>query len=141
MTQRDDFSPQSPVSLDEAASVLLRGLVKVGTLRRAADRGELATERLGRAIVTTPADIEAWRKLCRDRQKALAYGSDRREPKETNAAPPSGSSSTESIRKAQAAALATAQKLKDGLRTTSPKNTPQKGSTVVPLPQSRSQTS
>jgi hypothetical protein len=123
VSQVEELTPFSPLSLDEAASVLLRGLVKVGTLRRAAERGELATERLGRAIVTTPADIEAWRQLCRDRQKALASGSGRREPMAASAAPPSGSSSTESIKKAQAAALATARKLKDGLRTTSPKNT------------------
>jgi len=39
----------------------LRGLVKPATLRAAADRGELIIEKLGRRVVTTPANINEWR--------------------------------------------------------------------------------
>ena len=54
-----------PITLAEAAEVLLRGLVTASTLRAAADRGELQTERLGRRVVTTSAHIKDWRRRCR----------------------------------------------------------------------------
>ena len=62
---RPDLSPDSPISLDEAAEICLRGLVTASTLRAAADRGELAIERLGRRIVTTClfAQVSAIRKF------------------------------------------------------------------------------
>lgn len=62
-----------PMSLSEAADVLLRGLVTKSTLRAAAARGELATERLGRRIVTTPAYIEAWRAKCREQAEGRTF--------------------------------------------------------------------
>ncbi len=52
------------MTLAEAATVLIRGLVTASTLRAAADRGELQTERLGRRVVTTPAHIKDWRRRC-----------------------------------------------------------------------------
>lgn len=64
-----ELSPQSPLSLEDAAKLLLNGLVKASTLRAAAARGELEIERLGRRIVTTPAYVEAWRKRCREKQE------------------------------------------------------------------------
>ncbi len=48
----EDISPDSPISLDEAAAICLRGLVSASTLRAAAERGELTIERLGRRITT-----------------------------------------------------------------------------------------
>jgi hypothetical protein len=115
-----ELSPQSPLSLEEAAELCLRGLVKASTLRAAAERGELATERLGRRIVTTPADIEAWRMKCRDRERERACISG---PRAEQPAPPSGSSETEASRLALDAAKATARALKSGSPTTSLKNT------------------
>lgn len=115
-----DLLPQSPLSLDEAADVLLRGLVKASTLRAAAERGELAVERLGRRIVTTPADIEAWRRGCRDRARALGSICGKPDGRQT---PPIGSSETVEARLALDAALATARALKGGSPTTSPQNT------------------
>lgn len=70
MSERPEFLPDTPLSLKEAAEMLLRGLVKASTFRAAADRGELTMERLGRRIVTTPASIEACRERCRDQAKA-----------------------------------------------------------------------
>lgn len=70
-----DLSPDSPLSLDDAAKILLRGLVKASTLRAAASRGELEIERLGRRIVTTPAFVDAWRNRCREKQEDRTYSS------------------------------------------------------------------
>lgn len=114
------LSPHIPMSLDEAASLLLRGLVKASTLRAAADRGELAVERLGRRIVTTPADIAAWREKCRDHQKGLASTSSRPDGQQTLR---NGSLETDEQKLALDAAKATALALKSGLRNTSPRNT------------------
>lgn len=135
------LSPQSPLSLDEAAETLLRGLVKASTLRAAAERGELATERLGRRIVTTPADIEAWRMRCREQQRERACISGQRGIGETGASrrPPAGSSETGGMKLAQAAALAKAKKLKDASPPTSPANTRQTAASVHYL-KSKSQT-
>lgn len=130
-----NISPDSPISLDEAAEICLRGLVKASTLRAAADRGELAIERLGRRLVTTPADVEAWRKLCRDRQKERACGSGPHQ----SASQAHGSSETDDFGRAQAAAQMRVEKLKNSLKNTSPQSTTQPKAVVVSLT-SRSQT-
>lgn len=114
------LSTNAPLSLDEAARVLLRGLVKASTLRAAIGRGELQAEFTGKRYITTPADIEAWRKLCRDRARERGCISGAQgEPQ----AQPNGSSETEQSRLALDAAKAIAKALKGGSRTTSPKNT------------------
>jgi hypothetical protein len=59
-----------PLTLDEAARVLLRGTVGAATLYAAARRRELTTERLGRRIVTTPAAVREWRRKCRAQAEA-----------------------------------------------------------------------
>lgn len=122
-----EFLPTSPLSLDEAASLLLRGLVKASTLRAAADRGELAVERLGRRIVTTPADIEAWRKNCRGqaRERACISGQPAGRPAQSN-----GSSETDEVRLGLDAALATARALKNSSRNTSHRNTERPAASV-----------
>jgi len=51
--------------LDEAAKICMRGLVKASTLRAAAARGDLVVEKIGKRLITTPANIEAWRERCR----------------------------------------------------------------------------
>ncbi len=119
VTGAGELSPLSPLSLDEAAAVLLRGLVKASTLRAAADRGELTVERLGRRIVTTPAAIEAWRERCRDQPKARDCISGRRG---APAVSPNGLSETDEAKLALAAAMATAEALSKGSLPISPKN-------------------
>ena len=69
MPERPDIGPNDPISPREAAEILLGGLVTNSTLRATAERGELATERLGHRIVTTRAYIEAWRERCRVKAK------------------------------------------------------------------------
>jgi hypothetical protein len=127
-----DLSPESPLSLQEAAEICLRGLVKASTLRAAAMRGELVVERLGRRIVVTPAAIDAWREKCRDREKARASTCARSVAisSESLSSPRDGSSSIEEKKSARDALLATARKLKDGSLTTSPKNAPSRAASV-----------
>lgn len=126
-----EFDPDTPFSLDEAAEVLLRGLVKASTLRAAAERGELAIERLGRRIIVTPAAIDAWRDLCRDREKARAFIC---APQSAKPAPSSlprdGSSATTDVILARDSALKTIEKLKSDLRITSRKSTSRRAASV-----------
>lgn len=126
-----DFSPDSPLSLDEAASILLRGLVKAATLRAAAANGDLAVERLGRRIIVTPAAIDAWRELCRDREKARASICGRQSERPAPSfLPPDGSSATADVILARDSALKTIEKLKSDLRATSPKSTNRRAASV-----------
>ena len=55
----------APMTLDEAARLLLRGAVSAATLRVAIGRRDLTCERIGRRVMVTPADVRAWRKRCR----------------------------------------------------------------------------
>ena len=55
----------APMTLDEAARLLLRGAVSAATLRAAIGRRDLTCERIGRRVMVTPADVRAWRKRCR----------------------------------------------------------------------------
>lgn len=63
-----ELAPNDPITFAEAAEILLRRLVKASTLRAAADRGELRTERLGRRRVTTPAAVLEWRETRQERR-------------------------------------------------------------------------
>lgn len=51
----------APLSFEEAARILLRGVVTASTLRAAWERRELTAERLGRRVVTTPRAVREWR--------------------------------------------------------------------------------
>ena len=62
----------------QAAETPPRGLVTASTLRSAAARGMLETERLGRRIVTTPKAIAAWRKKSRAPPRAPTLSQDAR---------------------------------------------------------------
>jgi hypothetical protein len=119
--------PDAPLSLQEAAQTILRGLVTASTLRAAADRGELAVERLGRRIVVTPRAISEWRELCRVAVKAQGYISN--QPAET-AKRHCGLSETEEDQSAQDAALAIARMLKEGSRNISAENTSPRAASV-----------
>lgn len=109
----------TPLSLREAAETLLRGLVTASTLKAAAERGELAVERLGRRIVVTPKAIADWRELCRAPVKAPGYTSN--QPAE-KARSRSGLYETDEDQSAQDAALAIARMLKEGSRNISGEN-------------------
>lgn len=111
MSEHLEFAPDTPLSLKEAADVLLRGLVKASTLRAAADRGELEVERLGRRIVTTPADVLAWRKSCRTKAESHTSISNAGKTAKRSVA-----SVTGDREQALAAALRTAKALKEGSR-------------------------
>jgi hypothetical protein len=113
------LSPDSPISLQEAAEICLRGLVKVATLRVAVERGELMVERLGRRVITTPAAVDEWRSRCRVKPKAQDSTSCQNEGRETDGY---GSSEMDRRKLAQAAALATARALKNGSLTISQPN-------------------
>jgi hypothetical protein len=132
--QEVSLPDDAPVSLDEAARICLRGVVKASTLRAAAERGELAVERLGRRIVTTPADVNAWREMCRDRERArtCAFG-----PRDTGTGsstkPPAGSSKTDDGSLAQEAALMALRRLREPCATTSPRSTRRKGENVISI--------
>lgn len=116
---RDEISPDSPISLNEAAAICLRGLVSASTLRAAAERGELTIERLGRRIVTTPADIDAWRSKCR-KEKAQGSTCDQRGRTLTDQyeATPLGLSEMAGSLSPRDAALIRARKLKESFKNT-----------------------
>lgn len=61
---RTDWNDDSPFTLREAAATLLNGVVKASPLRAAINRGELASEKLGRVFVVTPRYIREWRERC-----------------------------------------------------------------------------
>ncbi len=128
------FAPDDPLTLKEAAEVLLRGIVKESTLRAAAKRGDLVVERLGRATVTTPAAIQAWRNSCRDPAKAHDSGCGQRAGKKIESAPQRGSSKTDNFQSAQAAARLTVKALKEHSKTISPESTASREmAPVIPL--------
>ena len=56
-----------PITLTEA-SELLRGVVTVSALRAEVKRGNLAVERIGKNLFTTPAAIRDMREKCRVNQ-------------------------------------------------------------------------
>lgn len=122
-----NLAPDQPISLNEAAEICLRGLVKVATLRAAVERGELMVERLGRRVLTTPAAVNEWRQRCRVNPKAQDYTSCQSDAMERD---DFGSSEMERRKLAQAAALATARALKSGLLNTSHQNTSQSAEIV-----------
>lgn len=59
-----DVCEATPMRLDEAARVLLHGLVTKSTLRAAINRGDLIAERIGRILVVTPRAVLDWRRKC-----------------------------------------------------------------------------
>lgn len=68
----EPIDEDAPMTLAEAAQTVLRGVVKVATLRAAVERGDLTIERLGRVHVVTPRAIRDWRERCRAPAKAPA---------------------------------------------------------------------
>jgi hypothetical protein len=54
-----------PITLTEASRVVLRGVVSVSALRSEIRRGNLAVEKIGKNLFTTPAAIREMREKCR----------------------------------------------------------------------------
>lgn len=73
MSDTDDIKPNAPISLEEAAGRILRGVVTPRFLRDAIRTGELKGYKLGRSIYTTPADVRAWmeRRECKASSSSL----------------------------------------------------------------------
>lgn len=131
----DDINMDAPISLQEAAEVLLRGLVRPATLRAAADRGELNVYKIGKRIITTRSDIEDWWKQCRVNPKV--QGSTYSQNSKTSqdiSDNQSGLSETEAARLSRDAALARVKKLKENSQTISQPNTSQPAASVHYLP-------
>lgn len=60
-----DLLDTDPITLTEASKVLLRGIVSVSALRAEIRRGNLAVERIGKNLYTTPEAIREMRIKCR----------------------------------------------------------------------------
>lgn len=126
-----DLLDDDPITLTEASEVVLRGAVTVSTLRAEVRRGNLSVERIGKNLFTTPAYIKEMRERCRVQPSRPDSTSEKTE------ANPSGSSATATATDELAALRATAQALKNGSLTTSPKSTrrgPQKAASPIPFP-------
>ncbi|WP_298958445.1 helix-turn-helix domain-containing protein [uncultured Roseibium sp.] len=125
MTDAARLADDDPVTLKEACTLFLRGVVQPDTLREAIKAGKLSAERIGRGYCVTRADIREWRERCRVNAKDQGFGCNPQGPA-VKAAPPkrqSGSSGTEVVNIPLAAARISLQKLKEDSRTTSRKNT------------------
>lgn len=115
LPERDLIPQDMPLTLEEAATTLLRGLVKPATLRRAISRGELSYATLGRRIVVYADDIMEWQRACRvEARKAPGSGfnlnAEKPVPPESSARS-GASSTTEDTSEALAALRVTAAKL------------------------------
>src|SRR5450631_1237197 len=116
---RDQVGPDDPLRLDVAAALSYPdGSMTASGLRKEAGRGRLVIERTAGKDYTTLGNIKRMRELCQQppRGRACGYGG----ADETSAAgsptAPSGSSSTEAIRRAQSAAATIVEELKGNSR-------------------------
>lgn len=119
------FDDDAPMTLAEAAQTVLRGVVKVATLRAAVERGELTIERLGRVHVVTPRAIRDWRERCRAPAKAPASM--------PIASEDSGSFETDLRSVEQAALLQTVAELTRPCKPTSRPSSTSPSAAIVPL--------
>lgn len=126
---RSDLLDSDPITLTEASKVVLRGVISVSALRAEIRRGNLAVERIGKNLYTTPAAIREMRDKCRVKPPRLASTSDRTtEP---------GSSGTRDTANELAALNASVTALRSGSLSISRKNTlrgQQSGGVPVPFP-------
>jgi hypothetical protein len=131
----EDLDDTSPITLAEASELVLRGKVTVSTLRAEIRRGNLAVERIGKNLFTTPADIREMRKRCRvqpSRPDSIS---------EKTATATSGSSATKTATDELGALKATVQALKNGSLNTLRKSTPRgrpEAASLVPFPSPKS---
>jgi hypothetical protein len=129
---RADLIDTDPITLSEASD-LLRGIVSVSALRAEVKRGNLAVERIGKNLFTTPAAIREMREKCRVKPNHPASIS------APTTAP--GSSATVDTANEQVALKGIVQALRSGSLTTSRKNTRrdrQSAANLVQFPSGRS---
>jgi hypothetical protein len=112
-----DLRDDDPITLAEASELVLRGAVTVSTLRAEVRRGNLAVERIGKNLFTTPAYIREMRARCRVQKSRPDSISER------TRASASGSSGTAAATDELAVLKATVSALKSGSLNTSPKST------------------
>ena len=130
-----EIGDTTPLRLDVAARVAFPdGGMSASSLRREAERGNLAIERVAGKDFTTLADIRDMRAKCRVKARGPDYGCESSAPEpEVAPEPPSGSSRTEPGKLALDAAKATALRLKQGWPPISTPNTPRPGVNVISL--------
>lgn len=139
-----DVAADTPLRLDVAAALKFPdGSMTARGLRREIARGRLAFARVAGKDYTTLRDLDEMVKLCRHERKARDCGHDPQDATSESASPipPSGSSSTEDISKAHAAASMIVQALKKNSGATSPKSisSARRKGNVIPI-KSRSPT-
>src|ERR1700757_4842242 len=112
----DQVTPDTPLRLGVAAAIAFPdGSMTVAGLRREAARGRLIIERIAGKDYTTLAEIERMRELCRQSPKDQGSGSAKHAATgpDGSPTPPSTSSETVNIKRAQAAATMTVSALKE----------------------------
>ena len=130
---------KAPLRLSVAAGIAFPdGSMGASGLRKERDAGRLQTELIAGKEYVTLAAIAAMRELCRGRRKGRARSGvpKAQGPAESYVAERAGSSAMEQPSLALAAALATANTLKNGSPNTSPRNTnpPASGAVTRLLP-------
>jgi hypothetical protein len=132
----DEIALDTPLRLATAAALAFPdGSMTASGLRREAERGRLAIERIAGKDFTTLAAIAEMRELGRQNPKDRVSGSAKPGAARAGEQPtrPSGSSSTENIRRARAAAAMTVSALKESLSSTSTASTPPRRSRKAPV--------
>lgn len=128
-----EITDTTPLRLADAVHVAFpMGGITGSGLRREAARGRLAIIRIAGKDWTTLADIKEMMEKCRVRPKEPISGCD--PLGETNPVPsraPDGSSKIEACKLAQAAAMETANRLKESLQNASRQNMRRRGANVV----------
>jgi hypothetical protein len=128
---RADLIDTDPITLAEASQLVLRGVVSVNTLRAEIRRGNLAVEKIGKNLFTTPAAIREMRDKCRVQQNLPDCTSEK-----TGKQSP-GSSATATKTDELAALRATVKALKGGSLSTLRRSTPadqQRAGNPIPFP-------
>jgi hypothetical protein len=128
-----DLIDTDPITLSEASSVVLRGIVSVSALRAEIDKGNLMAMRIGKNLFTTPGAVREMMEKCRVKPSHPASIS------APTTAP--GSSATVDTASEQAALKGIAAALRSGSLTTSRKNTRrdrQPAANLVQFPSGRS---
>ncbi len=128
---RADLIDTDPITLTEASRVVLRGVVSVSALRSEVRRGNLAVEKIGKNLYTTPAAIREMRDKCRVQQNlpdSTSDGTGKQSP---------GLSATATKTDELVALKATVKALKGGSLSTLRRSTPadqQRAGNPIPFP-------
>jgi hypothetical protein len=129
------INENTPLRLDQAVAVAFpQGGMTVSGLRREAKRGRLVIERVAGKDFVTLAAIEKMRKKCRVQAREPGSGSAPNGAMTPTSGQLSGSSVTETTKKALAVALVTIEGLRKRSPDISPRNTPpSEPAAVIPL--------